>query len=117
MARLDEFNAFPRYARISVKRYLPRGLFGRAILIIVVPLVLLQVVSGIIFYDRHWLNVSRHRTNALAGEVALVIELLRESPDETRRASVMELARRNLDVAMNDDRIKARYPALTLVTA
>lgn len=98
MARLDEFDALPRYARSSIKRYLPRGLFGRAILIIVVPLVVLQVVSGIVFYDRHWANVSRHRINALAGEVALVIELLREAPGEAQRAEIFQAVRRTLDL-------------------
>jgi two-component system, OmpR family, osmolarity sensor histidine kinase EnvZ len=101
MAGLDEFNAFPRYRRSSIKRYLPRGLYGRAILIIVVPLVLLQVVSGIIFYDRHWDNVSRHRTNALAGEVALVIEMLREAPEGPRRANALSLVQRNLDMQIS----------------
>lgn len=98
MARLDSFETLPRYARISVKRYLPRGLLGRAILIIVVPLVLLQVVSGIIFYDRHWSNVSRHRINALAGDVGIVVGLLHETSNDTRRATVIKLARHALNM-------------------
>jgi two-component system osmolarity sensor histidine kinase EnvZ len=101
MAGLDDFDALPRYARVSIKRYLPRGLFGRAILIIVIPLVILQVVSGIVFYDRHWANVSRHRTNALAGEVSLVIALLRDAPSEADRAEVLDLARRTLDMRIS----------------
>ena len=112
MAGLDEFDALPRYARISIKRYLPRGLFGRAVLIIVVPLVILQVVSGIVFYDRHWANVSRHRANALAGEVALVLELFREAPTELARADILDLARRTLDmrISMTDGDILPNEP-------
>lgn len=98
MAGLEDFDALPRYARISVKRYLPRGLFGRAILIIVIPLVLLQVVSGIIFYDRHWANVSRHRANALAGEIALVIAMLRDAPDAASQTAILERTSRLLDL-------------------
>jgi two-component system osmolarity sensor histidine kinase EnvZ len=101
MAGLEDFDALPRYARISIKRYLPRGLFGRAILIIIVPLVVLQVVSGIIFYDRHWANVSRHRANALAGEVALVINLLREAPDTQQRAAVIQMVSHALDLRID----------------
>ena len=112
MAGLDEFDALPRYARISIKRYLPRGLFGRAVLIIVVPLVILQVVSGIVFYDRHWANVSRHRANALAGEVALVLELFREAPTELARTEILDLARRTLDmrISMTDGDILPNEP-------
>jgi two-component system osmolarity sensor histidine kinase EnvZ len=101
MAGLEDFDALPRYARISIKRYLPRGLFGRAILIIIVPLVVLRVVSGIIFYDRHWANVSRHRANALAGEVALVINLLREAPDTQQRAAVIQMVSHALDLRID----------------
>ena len=67
MARLDAMTRVPRILRLTVKRILPRGLLARSLLIIVMPLVLLQVVSGVIFYDRHWSNVSRHRATALAG--------------------------------------------------
>jgi two-component system osmolarity sensor histidine kinase EnvZ len=101
MARLDDLNALPRYVRISMKRFLPRGLFGRAILIIVVPLVLLQVVSGIIFYDRHWANVSRHRANAVATDVALIIELLKEAKDQAARDHVIALTNRTLGMVID----------------
>lgn len=112
MAGLDNFDALPHYARSSIKRYLPRGLYGRAILIIIIPLVILQVVSGVIFYDRHWANVSRHRVNALAGEVAIVIELLRETKSQERRAALFELTARNLDmlVSMADGEILPNEP-------
>ena len=38
----------------TVKRFLPRSLLGRSLMIIVTPLVLLQIVSGLIFFESHW---------------------------------------------------------------
>lgn len=75
--------------KLGIKKILPRGLLGRSLLIIVIPLVLLQIVTGIIFYDRHWSTVSRHRALALAGEISLVT-LLRSQAEP--RFSETELA-------------------------
>ena len=36
----------------SIKRYLPHSLFGRAIVILIVPLVVVQLVAAYVFYDR-----------------------------------------------------------------
>ena len=60
--------------RPPARRFLPRSFFGRSVLILLVPLVLLQVVSTWIFYDRHWTNVTRRLAAAVAGEIALVVD-------------------------------------------
>lgn len=98
MPRLDEILRVPRILRLSLKRFLPRGLLARSLLIIVVPLVLLQIVSGIIFYDRHWSNVSRHRANALAGDIAMILELTNPDGINSEQRAVFNLARRTLDL-------------------
>ncbi len=53
--------------RISFKRFLPRSLLGRSLMIIVTPLVLLQVVSGFIFYESHWDKVTLRLARGVAG--------------------------------------------------
>jgi len=100
MARLNKYISFFRSIRLGIKRALPRGLLGRSLLIIIVPLVILQVVSGIVFYDRHWANVSRHRADALAGDVAIIMELLREKGRITREESLFDMAHRTLDLTV-----------------
>lgn len=65
----------------TLKRLLPRSLLGRSVLIIVVPLILLQAVALQIFYGTHWEVVSRRLASAVAGEIALAIELLRRHPE------------------------------------
>lgn len=54
------------------RRLLPKGLFARALLIVVLPTVLVQMVTAYIFYTRHWENVTRHMANSLAGEIAFL---------------------------------------------
>ena len=85
----------------AIKRVLPRTLLGRALLIIVMPLILLQVISGFIFYDRHWSWVSRQLTSSAVGEITAIIDLWREAPNEEMRARVLEIGRQNLELTLN----------------
>jgi two-component system, OmpR family, osmolarity sensor histidine kinase EnvZ len=80
------------------KRMLPRSLFGRSLIIIILPLVLAQLIATWIFYDRHWDTVERRLATGVAGDIALTIAALRyaDTPDEvdallSRAADTTEL--------------------------
>jgi two-component system osmolarity sensor histidine kinase EnvZ len=74
------------------RRLLPRTLFGRALLIIVTPLVVVQLVTTWFFYDRHWDTITRRLAGAVAGELALVVERQANAPDEmARRAALPDI--------------------------
>ena len=60
--------------RIAVKRYLPKSLLGRSIMIIITPLILLQVVSTWVFYDRHWNTITRRLADSVASEIGLIVD-------------------------------------------
>jgi two-component system osmolarity sensor histidine kinase EnvZ len=66
----------------AIKRFLPRSLLGRSVLIIVMPLILLQAVALQIFYGTHWEVVSRRLAAAVAGDVAIAVATLGRYPDE-----------------------------------
>ena len=63
-----------------IKRFLPRGLLGRSLLIVLVPLVILQAVTFTIFYGGHLDFISRRLSFAIAGEIAQTIQLIRRYP-------------------------------------
>ncbi len=65
-----------------VKRLLPRGLFGRSLLIVLVPLVVVQAVTFTYFYGGHLDLISRRLSSAIAGEIAQTVDLLRRYPGE-----------------------------------
>jgi len=46
-------------------------------MIIVMPLVILQVIAGYIFYESHWRKVSLTLSRGVAGDIATVVELMR----------------------------------------
>ena len=86
--------------RISyiVKRCLPKSLLGRSLLIIVMPLVLLQLVSGIVFFDSHWDKVTLRLARSVAGDIAAIISLMRESPDSADHVRAFELAAAHMNM-------------------
>ena len=55
---------------------LPRSLFGRTLLIIVVPTLITLAAATFVFFDRHWTTVTNRLTYAVAGDVATIVELL-----------------------------------------
>jgi two-component system osmolarity sensor histidine kinase EnvZ len=60
-----------------IKRLLPRTMFGRSLLIVVVPLILLQAIAAWVFYDRHWTAVSWRLSAGVVGDIGVVIEAIR----------------------------------------
>ncbi len=63
-----------------IKKILPRGLYWRTFLIIVGPLVLVQLVTAYVVYDRHIGSVTKTLANILAGEVSLSAKNAAENP-------------------------------------
>ena len=56
-----------------IKALLPRRLFYRALLIVAVPILVLQVIITIVFFDSLWIKTNRGMTRALVGEMKTFI--------------------------------------------
>ena len=69
-----------------LKRYMPRGLYGRALLILVLPVVTLQLVVSVVFIQRHFEGVSAQMSREVARAVNLAL-------DEAARDGTGEIAR------------------------
>lgn len=80
------------------KRFVPRTLFGRALLIIVMPIVLLQMVLAYVFFERHWNTVGGYLALDLANDIATVLSLLEAFPGEDDQAFILYTARRYLSL-------------------
>lgn len=76
----------------AIKRFLPKSLLGRSLLIIVSPLILLQVVSALIFYESHWDKITRRLAVSVAGDISAIVQLWRQDPSEENRAALADLA-------------------------
>ena len=56
--------------------FFPRTLFGRFLLIIIIPIIIIQLVTAYIFYQRHWDNVNRHMQESLVSELTFLVKLI-----------------------------------------
>lgn len=74
----------------ALHRFLPRTIFARTLIMIVVPLVLLQVVVAFMFYGRLWEIVSRRLATGLVAHVAIVANALEHYPDDERREWIID---------------------------
>jgi two-component system osmolarity sensor histidine kinase EnvZ len=91
---------YPQGGPGPVRRFLPRSLLGRAVLIIVTPLILLQVISTYVFYDRHYDTITRRLAQGLAGDVAAVITLLSRNPTNLQQREIFQLARSTMQMEL-----------------
>lgn len=95
-----------------IKRYLPKSLLGRSILIIVTPLILVQVVSTWVFYERHWETVTRRLAASVAGEIGSVIEQRRRFTGAENERWIQGSAARSLalDIEFQKGKILPNQP-------
>ena len=73
---------------MQFRRYLPKTLFNRLLAIILVPMFLVQLITVLIFFERHWDSVTRQMADALASEISLLIDRL---PAEPSSENIYEL--------------------------
>jgi two-component system osmolarity sensor histidine kinase EnvZ len=60
---------------LSIKRYLPKGLFQRSLLIIVLPVALMQVAVTWAFFEQHWQTTTARLSESVAGDVSMIAAL------------------------------------------
>jgi two-component system osmolarity sensor histidine kinase EnvZ len=93
MASLDHF----------FRKFLPRGLFARSLLIILLPVLLLEAVVLQVFYGSHLSIISRRFAFSIAGEIAFTLDQLDRSPDPARQWRIMNEVQQQFQLSMAFD--------------
>ena len=79
---------------------LPKGLYARALIIIIAPIVVLEGVVAFVFMERHWQAVTRRLSEATARDIAAVIDIYEEYPKKDEYSQLIEMARDRLNLSM-----------------
>lgn len=90
----------PRHMQRLIKRSLPTSLFGRSLLIIVLPVALMQIAVTWIFFDAHWQTVTGRLSDGLAGEVAWAVESFEDEPNSDTMAKLADRAETSLSLSI-----------------
>jgi two-component system osmolarity sensor histidine kinase EnvZ len=92
------------------KPLLPRGLYGRAALILILPIVTIQLVVSLAFIQRHFAGVTRQMTQSLVIQVRFVLdEADRGGYPAQAKAQALAVAR-PLEMTLE---LPARWPEVT----
>src|SRR6195256_4634084 len=78
----------------AFKGWMPSGLYARALLIMIVPMVILQTVVAFVFMERHWNTVTRRLSAAVVQDVASLIDVYKGYPQDKDRAQLRRVAQR-----------------------
>ncbi|MBS0243761.1 MAG: HAMP domain-containing protein, partial [Proteobacteria bacterium] len=82
-------------------RVAPTGLYARALLIIITPIVLLESVVAFTFMERHWQAVTRRLSEATARDIAALIDVYENYQAKDNYAGLFDLARERLGLSMS----------------
>lgn len=91
---------FAQRALAILSELLPKGLYARALLIIITPIVVLEGVIAFAFMERHWQAVTRRLSEATARDIAALIDVYEEVPKADGPQKIIDLARDRLGLTM-----------------
>ena len=79
---------------------LPKGLYARALIIIIAPVVLLQSVVAFVFMERHWQTVTRRLSDATTREISMLLSVYEAYPHDDKYERLIKMARENLGLSV-----------------
>ena len=102
--RIDRFGQW-------LKTVLPKGLYARALLIIILPMVVLQSVVAFMFVERQWSLVNYDLSSAVTREIATLIDVYKTYPQGADRAQLRRNRQRLRPPSPKRPRRKSSEPA------
>jgi two-component system osmolarity sensor histidine kinase EnvZ len=85
----------------AFKGWMPTGLYARALLIMIVPMVMLQTVVAFVFMERHWNTVTRHLSAAVVADIAGLIDIYKTFPQDKDRTQLKRIAQERLGMVVD----------------
>ena len=79
-----------------IKQILPKGLFYRSLLIVAAPIILLQIIITVVFFDSLWIKANKGMTKSLVSEVQTMFDIYKKG-DESDQQIIINLYNKNFD--------------------
>ncbi|MFZ0064834.1 MAG: ATP-binding protein [Pseudolabrys sp.] len=91
------------WRRISrwLNSVMPKGLYARALLIIIAPMVILQSVVAFVFMERHWNVVTQRLSASVVQDIAALIDIYRGYPQDADQAQIRRIAQDRLGLVVD----------------
>jgi len=90
------------------KKFLPKGLFYRSLIIVAAPTIILQVIITIVFFDSVWIKSNKGMTRSLVGEIKTLSDVY-TGQDQKQISYLTEQFKHNFDFVINikDEKLPA----------
>ena len=83
------------------KKILPKRLFYRALIIVAAPVILLQLIISIVFFDSIWIKANKGMTRSLVGEVETLFDVYKSNQSKENIKNLTDLYKKNFDFVIN----------------
>ena len=82
-----------------IKKILPKRLFYRSLLIVAAPIILLQIIITIVFFDSLWIKANKEMTRSLVREVKTLFDVYKG--EEKHKQMIIDLYNKNFDFVVS----------------
>nr|WP_189488442.1 ATP-binding protein [Asticcacaulis endophyticus] len=94
--RLPKISLWPKF----IKRSIPKTLWGRALLIIVLPVALMQFAVTWAFFDMHWETVTARLSEGLVGDIVWAVDAYEADPTTQNMTRISEQAQKAMQLSI-----------------
>jgi two-component system osmolarity sensor histidine kinase EnvZ len=84
-----------------IARSMPKGLYPRALVIVITPVVLLQSVIAYVFMERHWQTVTQRLSSSVSADIAMLIDVYESYPQDADTATLSRIAAERLGMDLD----------------
>ena len=91
------FSGLNRFLKII----LPKRLFYRSLIIVAAPIIILQLIITIVFFDSIWIKANKGMTRSLVGEVETLLDVYRTQQDKKQRETLIAIYNKNFDFTVS----------------
>ena len=78
------------------KKILPKRLFYRSLIIVATPMILLQIIITVVFFDSLWIKANKGMTHSLVSEIRTLYDIY-VGPDIEQKQTIIDLYNKNFD--------------------
>ena len=79
-----------------IKKVLPKRLFYRSLIIVATPMILLQIIITVVFFDSLWIKANKGMTHSLVSEIRTLYDIY-VGPDIEQKQTIIDLYNKNFD--------------------
>ena len=84
----------------TLAAWMPKGLYARSLLIVILPMVLLQSAIAYFFMERHWQTVTQRLSSAVVSDIAAIVDLLNTPEGVTSFQTLTTIADRRFNFSI-----------------